>query len=570
MKKILNYLSPYKNKIALGLSIKGFATIIELLLPFLLAKVIDDIIPLEQLNLVVVYGVLMLFTALGAFVTNIIANRMAARISTDAIRDLRDDAYSKILSFSNKTVDEFTIPSLISRMTSDTYHVYRMFNVIQRIGIRAPILLIGSLLLMFFIDASLALVLVGIMPIILLVIVFVSRRGVPFYDQLQTTLDTMVRIVRENISGIRIIKSFAKEDSEKERFQTINEEVSEKEKKAGLIVATLNPIMNLILNLGLLLILYVGANRVLAGVSQTGSIIAFLSYFTLILHSFLAMNRIFRLMSRAGASASRLSMVLETHDEIPLMESSLVKSDYHIEFNDVSFSYNGTSNDVSNISFKVKHNTTLGIIGATGSGKTTIAQLLMRMYEINQGEILINGQDIRSLDETSLRKRFGVVFQNDALFSYSVKENIAFGRELNFDNIVEAAEFAQAHDFINQLTDQYDEHVLRAGANFSGGQKQRMLIARALAENPEIIILDDASSALDYQTDAQLRQAIKESFHSTTIMITQRVSSVMHADQIVMLDHGKVVGLGTHDELAMTCEPYQELIALQLGGENHE
>lgn len=570
MKKILRYLLPYKNSIIIGLSIKSFATIIELFLPFLLAKVIDDIIPLKRLDLVILYGVLMLLTALGAFVTNIISNRMAARISTNAIKDLRDDGYSKILSFSNKTVDEFTIPSLISRMTSDTYHVYRMFNVIQRIGIRAPILLIGSLFMMFLIDPNLAVVLIGILPVITIVVVTVSRRGVPYYDRLQTALDTMIRVVRENISGIRIIKSFAKEDDEKTRYHAINKDVSTKEKRAGLIVATLDPIMNLVLNLGLVLILYVGAQRVMSGVSQTGSILAFLSYFTLILNSFLALNRIFLLMSRAGASASRLSVILKTHDTVPLLEKKLVQSDYHIEFNNVSFSYNHTSYDIENISFKVKHNTTLGIIGATGSGKTTIAQLLMRMYEINQGEILINGQDIRSMDETSLRKRFGVVFQNDALFSYSVKENIAFGRQLNFDNIVEAAEFAQAHDFINELTDQYDEHVLRAGANFSGGQKQRMLIARALAEHPEIIILDDASSALDYKTDALLRQAIKESFHSTLIMITQRVSSIMHADQILMLDHGKVVGLGTHQELAKTCLPYQELMALQLGGDLHE
>lgn len=570
MKKILHYLTPYKGKIALGLSIKGFATIIELLLPFLLATVIDDIIPLERLGLVVVYGVLMLLTALGAFITNIIANRMAARISTNAIRDLRDDAYYKILSFTNKTVDEFTIPSLISRMTSDTYHVYRMFNIIQRIGIRAPIILLGSLLLMFFIDASLALVLVGLMPLIVVIIVFISRKGVPYYDKLQTSLDTMVRVVRENISGIRIIKSFAKEDEEKERYATINEEVSAKEKKAGLIVASLNPIMNLILNLGLILILYIGAQRVLAGTSQTGSIVAFLSYFTLILNSILVLNRIFMLMSRAGASASRLSDVLMMQDQTPRLKRNRVDTDCHIEFRNVSFSYTGGAYDVSNISFKVKHNSTLGIIGATGSGKSTIAQLLMRMYEIDEGAILINGVDIRSMDETKLRKRFGVVFQNDALFSYSVKENIAFGRQMDFDHVVEAAEFAQAHEFINQLTDQYDEHVLRAGANFSGGQKQRMLIARALAEHPEIIILDDASSALDYQTDAQLRQAIKESFHSTAIMITQRVSSVMHADQIVMLDHGKVVGLGTHAQLAKTCEPYQELMALQLGGQVNE
>ena len=570
MKHVLSYLKPYLNRIYFGLAIKSGSTIIELFLPFLLAYVIDVVIPLKNVGLVVVYGFLMLATALGAYVGNILANRLAARVSTDAIKDLRDEAYIKILSFSNHTVDEFTIPSLISRMTSDTYHVYRMFNVIQRIGIRAPILLMGSLLMMLFIDTFLALILIGLLPFISLAIYFVSKRGIPYYDRLQNALDVMVRIVRENISGIRIIKSLAKEDNEKEKYEQINQEVSYREKKAGLIVATLNPIMNLLLNLGLVLIMYVGAQRVILGVSQTGSILAFLSYFTLILNSFLALNRIFLLMSRAGASATRISKILETDDHLVLLEPNKSTSDYHIEFNKVSFSYNKTAYDLQDISFKIKHNTTFGIIGATGSGKSTIAQLLMRMYEIDEGSILINGQDIRSLDEQSLRQRFGVVFQNDALFSFSVFENIAFGRHLDFESVVEAAEFAQANDFIEQLSHQYDEKVLRQGANFSGGQKQRMLIARALAQHPEIIILDDASSSLDYQTDAQLRQAIRESFHATAIMITQRVSSVMHADQILVLDQGRIVGLGTHEQLATSCEPYQELMVLQLGGDDHD
>ncbi len=570
MKTVLGYLSPYKNRIYLGLTVKSFATIIELFLPFLLAHVIDTIIPLGRIGLVVVFGLLMLITALGAYVGNILANRLAARVSTNAIKDLRDDSYIKILSFSNKTVDEFTIPSLISRMTSDTYHIYRMFNVIQRIGIRAPILLMGSLLMMLWIDTYLAMILIGLLPFISLAVYVVSKRGIPFYDSLQNALDIMVRVVRENIAGIRIIKSFAREDEEKIKYTDINQEVSHREKKAGLVVATLNPIMNLLLNLGLVVIIYVGAQRVLAGLSQTGSILAFLSYFTLILNSFLALNRIFLLMSRAGASANRISQILVKDDRIPILEVPKSDSEYHIEFENVSFSYNNTFYDIENIDFKIKHNTTFGIIGATGSGKSTIAQLLMRMYEVDKGRILINGEDIRSMDEKSLRKRFGVVFQNDALFSFSVKENIAFGRNLDYEAVVEAAEFAQARTFIEQLSHRYDEKVLRQGANFSGGQKQRMLIARALAQHPEIIILDDASSALDYQTDAQLRQAIKKSFHSTAIMITQRVSSVMHADQILMLDQGKMVGLGTHEQLAKTCVPYQELMALQLGGDDHE
>ncbi len=570
MKRILSYLEPYKYKIALGLTIKSSATIIELLLPFLLAYVIDYIIPLNQIRLVIYFGLIMLATALISFLANIYANRYAARISTDAIKDLRYDTYQSILHFSNESIDEFSIPSLISRMSSDTFHIYRMFNVIQRMGIRAPILLIGSIIMMFIIDYQLALVLLALLPLITAVIIIVSKRSLPFYDALQSELDKMVRIVREAIGGIKVIKALAKEDHEKDKYEKSNRAVSSKEKQAGLIVASLNPAMNLLLNLGFVLILYVGSSRVLMGLSNRGTMLAFLSYFTIILNSFLALNRIFLLMSRALASASRLSSVLEKEDEKVILDPNIQISEYHIEFENVSFSYNKQAFDVEDISFKVKRNTSLGIIGATGSGKSTIAQLLMRMYDVDQGQILINGQDIRSVPEKELRRQFGVVLQNDALFSYSIKENIAFGRKLDHDQLMEAAEYAQARDFIEQLHDQYEAKVLRAGANFSGGQKQRMLIARALADNPEIIILDDASSALDYQTDANLRKAIKDSYHATAIIIAQRVASVIHADQILVIDQGKIIGLGTHQELLKTCQPYYELTQLQLGGDHYE
>ncbi len=566
MKKILRYLKPYSKRIVFGLSVKSGATIMELFLPWLLAYVIDTIIPTKNSSMVFLFGFYMLISSILALYGNITANRLAARISSDAIENLRNDSYAKIMSFSNRSVDQFTIPSLISRMTSDTYHIYRMFNVIQRIGIRAPILLLGSIVMMLFIDPFLAFVLIGLLPVIMIVVLYISKVSIPFYDRLQNSLDQLIRVVRENITGIRVIKALAKESFEKDKFEKVNEDVSKREKTAGYIIASLNPLMNLILNLGLVLIVYIGAYRVIEGLSKSGSIIAFLSYFGLILNSFLAINRIFLLFSRANASANRIIEVLETDDTLLLLEKNLSESEDHIEFRNVNFSYNQTKNDIDNISFKIKRYSTFGIIGSTGSGKSTIAQLLLRFYEIDQGEILIDGQDIRSFDVNELRRKFGVVFQQDVLFSFSVKENIQFGREMDIESIMDAANLAQARSFVEQLSDKYDERVLRQGANFSGGQKQRMLIARALANNPEIIILDDASSALDYKTDSELRAAIKKNINATTILITQRISTVLNADCILVIEDGKMVGLGTHKELAETCPLYQELIQLQLGG----
>lgn len=566
MKKILEYLSPYSKRIAFGLSVKSAATVMELFLPWLLAYVIDTIIPTKNTSMVFLYGFFMLISSILALLGNIVANRLAARISSDAIENLRNDTYSKIMDFSNRSTDKFTIPSLISRMTSDTYHIYRMFNVIQRIGIRAPILLLGSIVMMLFIDPFLAFVLIALLPVIMIVVIYISKISIPFYDRLQSSLDQLIRVVRENITGIRVIKSLAKESFEKDKFKEVNQDVSKREKTAGYIIASLNPLMNLILNLGLVLIVYIGAYRVIEGLSKSGSIIAFLSYFGLILNSFLAINRIFLLFSRANTSSNRIVEILEQDDTLVLLDKTLVESDDHIEFRNVNFSYNQTKNDIDDISFKIKRYSTFGIIGSTGSGKSTLAQLLLRFYEIDSGKILIDGQDIRSYEVNALRQKFGVVFQQDVLFSLSVKENIKFGRDMDSESIMEAADYAQARSFVEQLNDKYDERVLRQGANFSGGQKQRMLIARALANNPEIIILDDASSALDYKTDSELRAAIKNHINATTILITQRISTVLNADCILVIEDGKMVGMGTHAQLAESCGLYKELIQLQLGG----
>lgn len=541
----------------------------ELFLPWILAYVIDSVIPTENVGSIILFGVIMLICSGLAFVGNVIANRMAARISSDAIKTLRDDGYIKIMNFSNRTVDEFKIPSLVSRMTTDTYHIYRMFNVVQRIGVRAPILLLGSIFLMIMIDINLALVLVALLPLIAAVIYYISRRGVPYYSQLQKELDSLIRIVRENIAGIRVIKALAKEKDERIKFEQVNRAVSKKERSAGYVVSMLNPMMNFLLNMGLIMILYFGAIRVSQGISQTGSIIAFLTYFTLILMSFLALNRIFLMYSRASASAIRIVEILTREDAFEIIKAEDVPTDMHIEFKNVDFSYNKTKNHLEDISFKIKRNQTFGIIGSTGSGKSTIAQLLLRFYDVDRGQILINGKDIKSYELKELRSKFGVVLQNDVLFSSTVSDNIRFGRRVDEDSLMEAADMAQATEFINKLNDKYSQEVLRGGANFSGGQRQRMLIARALADHPEILIFDDASSALDYKTDADLRTRLRKSGMSTVILIAQRVSTVLNADQILVIEEGRIVGLGTHSQLLESCDVYRELVEIQLGGRDY-
>jgi ATP-binding cassette subfamily B multidrug efflux pump len=569
MRVVLSYLNPYKYKLIVNLMVKSGATLMELFLPWLLAYVIDTIIPTQDVGAIIIFGVLMLISSGLAFVGNVVANRMAARISSDAIKTLRDDGYTKIMNFSNRTVDEFKIPSLVSRMTTDTYHIYRMFNVVQRIGVRAPILLMGSIVLMIMIDLNLALVLIALMPLIIAVIFFISKRGVPYYSQLQKELDSLIRIVRENIAGIRVIKALAKEKDEQIKFEQVNLAVSKKERSAGYVVSMLNPMMNLLLNMGLITILYFGAIRVSQGLSQIGSIIAFLTYFTLILMSFLALNRIFLMYSRANASAIRIVEILDREDAFEVIDAESIVTDMHIEFRNVDFSYNKTKNNLEDISFQIKRSQTFGIIGSTGSGKSTIAQLLLRFYDVDAGQIMINGKDIKSYDIKQLRTMFGVVLQNDVLFSSTVSDNIRFGRNVEDESLMDAADMAQATEFIDKLKDKYQQEVLRGGANFSGGQRQRMLIARALADHPEIVIFDDASSALDYKTDATLRNRLRKSGVSTVILIAQRVSTVLNADNILVLEEGRIVGLGTHEELIRECDVYRELVELQLGGREY-
>ncbi len=578
MKKVFHYLKPYRVRILIGFIIKAMGTFMDLGLPWVLAFIVDNVILHKKVMPILWWGVVMIVLSLGARTFNIIANRMAASVARDTTKCLRHDLFDKILSLSGTQLDYFTIPSLESRMTTDTYNIHNMIGMMQRIGVRAPIILIGGIVITSLMEPVLSLVLIGLLPLLFLVVYLVSKKGIPIYTLLQQSVDQMIRVVRENITGVRVIKALSKTEYEKKRFEDTNSEVVKKELKAGSIMAITNPIMNLLLNLGLTLVVIVGAFRVNMGASQPGKIVAFLSYFAIMLQAVMAITRIFVVFSRASASAGRIAEVLDIDEDLRVYternESEEPKDrcdrkemggrDNFIRFNQVNFSY-ANEPCIVNMDFEIKKGGSLGIIGSTGSGKTTLINLLMRFYDVTSGSITVAGEDIRTSDKRKLRKRFGVVFQNDILFADKISENINFGRELSKEQIFESAEHAQAAAFIEELDSALDYELSIKGSNLSGGQKQRLLIARALAGKPEILILDDASSALDFKTDSMLRKALRENYGgTTTIVIAQRISSVMKLDHILVLEEGQMAGYGTHEELLGTSEVYQEIYHSQM------
>lgn len=563
MKRVFAYCKPYYLRMTVGLIIKIIGTLMDIGLPWVLAFIIDDIIPLNNINMILMWGLVMVGLSIGARTLNVLANRMASKVAGDITKALRHDLFNKIMNLSGRQLNYFTIPSLEARMTTDTYNIHSMLGMMQRIGVRAPIILVGGIILTSTLEPVLTLILVAILPFLFIIVYFVSKKGIPLYTKLQETTDKMTRVVRENITGVRVIKALSKGRYEKDRFFTVNQEVVDKEIEAGSLMAVTNPAMNFLLNMGLTLVVLVGAFRVNKGVSEPGKIVAFLSYFMIMLHAVMAITRIFIVLSRATASATRIAEVLDTEEDLQEKKIEPEESEYHIEFDNVSFSYTKEP-CIKDISFTIKRGESLGIIGSTGSGKTTLIHLLMRFYDVDSGSIRISGEDIRSMNKQALRRKFGVAFQNDVLFANSIYENVNLGRALTIEQVNDATIDAQAASFISEYEDKLDFKLSIKGSNFSGGQKQRLLIARALAGNPEILILDDSSSALDYKTDSMLRRAIREKHKDTTsIIIAQRISSVMKLDKILVLEDGRMVGYGSHEELLKTSDVYQEIYQSQ-------
>lgn len=583
MNLIFSYLKKYRAAVAMAIFIKLIGTLSELLLPYILEHIIDNVVPSGNLSLVLMWGFGMFLTAFFCRHYNVKANRKAIHNAHQISYELRQSLFEKTISLTGTQFDSFTLPSLISRMTSDSYNVQSAVQQFQTLCVRAPIMLVGGVLVASIMDFHMALIMIAILPVLIAVILFVSSRGIPMYRKVQQKLDIVVRLMRENITGIRVVKALSKESYEMNRFAKANNEMASSDIAAATVMAIPSPLMQMALNVGLTAVVFIGAGRVNAGLMKPGVILAFLTYFNMIAMGVMGLNRIFMTLSKASASADRIQEVLNTPNEQPVMSEEKTQDDTDavIQFDHVTFAYGEGSHDkkdfageerenaLSDISFTVRKGESLGIIGPTGCGKTTIINLMMHFYDVNEGEIRVDGRNVSSYDKKELRRKFGTVFQNDMIFQDTLRENINFGREINEADIASAVKNAQAAEFIDSIPEGLDYDAAIKGANLSGGQKQRILVARALAASPHILILDDSSSALDYKTDSSMRKAITESYpESTLIMIAQRVSSVMNMTKILVLDNGRCIGYGDHETLLRECETYRDTYEIQMGDMN--
>ena len=570
MKTLLKYLKPASRKISLGIFIKVIGTLVELLLPAILSHVLKVVVVRESLQDILLWGGIMLLCALAAVILNITANRMAAAVSRDFSRSVRRDLFDRTLHLSAAQTDRFTVPSLESRITTDTYNIHNFVGMMLRMGIRAPILLLGGIFITLVMDRHLALVMLAVLPFLFVLVTIVRRKGTPLYSNVQNSVDDMVRVVREDAQGIRVIKALSKADYEHRRYDAVNKKLASNERRAGINMGMVHPIMTVLMNGGIVAVVALAAGRVAAGKSDPETVIAFMQYFTQISMAMMALSRMFVMYTKCAASARRISEVLDAPEDLVVgseEEYPSKQTELHIEFEDVSFSYLGRKNNLEHISFALPKGGSLGVIGATGSGKSTLVKLLLRFYDVGSGAVRINGRDVRTIPHEEFYAMFGTAMQYDFLCADTVEENIKFGRDLTHEQVERAAAIAQAEDFINGFAEGYEHMLSQKGTNISGGQKQRLMISRAVAACPDILVLDDSSSALDYKTDAALRRALKEHMtESTVITVAQRVSSIKDCDLILVLEEGKIIGMGDHEHLMATCAEYKEISDSQMGG----
>ncbi|MCE5328948.1 ABC transporter ATP-binding protein/permease [bacterium] len=572
MIKLYKFLKQYTVHIIAVIVLVFLQVISNLYLPTLMSDIVDKGIVNQDINYIYKIGGIMLLVTAGGIIAAIAANFLSSKAAVGLGKILRDKIFTKVESFSLHEFDKIGTATLITRTTNDVTQVQQVTVMLLSLMIFAPLTCIGGVVMALQEDRTLSWILVAILPLLAAIIAVLLTKGLPLFKSMQVKLDKLNLVLRENLTGIRVIRAFNRIDREKRRFDDANTDLMDVTIRVNKLMAVMMPVMMFIMNITSVAIIWFGSIQIDNGKMQVGSLMAFIQYAMQILFSLLMLTLLFIFIPRAQASAIRINEVLDTKvdiiDPVKAIEADSEKG--HVEFRDVTFSYHGSEQPaLSNINFRANPGEITAIIGGTGSGKSTLANLIPRFYDVDSGSILVDGVDIREMSQESLRAKIGLVPQKTVLFSGTINENIRYGKEdATFDEIKHAADVAQATDFILEMKEGFDHYIAGSGTNVSGGQKQRLSIARALVRKPEIYIFDDSFSALDFKTDAKLRASLKpEIAESTVFIITQRVATVMNSDRIIVLDEGRIVGIGKHKALIKTCEVYREIVSSQLSEE---
>lgn len=573
IKTLAKSIREYKKQTILTPILVALEVIMEILIPFVMAKLVDYGIYGNNLPLIYKLGLLLLVLVTFSLIFGALAGKFAATASTGFAKNLRHDMYYKVQDYSFENIDKFSTASIITRMTTDVTHVQQSYQMLTRITFRAPLTLIFAFIMSFTINVKLSLIFLALAPVLAIGLYFIATHAYPIFEKLFKTYDKLNNVVQENVRGIRVVKSYVLEEEEKEKFGEVSQSIYKNFSKAEKIIAYNSPLMQLVSYAGLLLVSWFGAKLIVGpGTLTTGELMSLITYAMQILTSLMMISVVLVMLTISMASAERIVEILNEEPTLknkgnPIKE---VKNG-SIEFNNVNFSYVGNKDKtcLKNINLKINEGETIGIIGGTGSSKTTLIQLIPRLYDTTTGTVKVGGIDVRDYDIETLRNEVAIVLQKNVLFSGTIKENLRWGnKEATDEEMVRVCKLAQADGFINEFPKKYDTYIEQGGTNVSGGQKQRLCIARALLKKPKILILDDSTSAVDTKTDKLIRKAFKEEIPNTTkIIIAQRIDSVKEADKIIVLDGGTINGIGTHEELMKTNDIYKEVYTSQRKGD---